>query len=38
MNDGESEISSGSLWFLRGLLIVVVVVVVWFAIDAMPWF
>ncbi len=37
MTAEEPEIGPGSLWFLRGLLIAVTLVVVWFAIDAMPW-
>jgi len=38
MTDEQAEISKGSLWLLRSLLIAVLLVVVWFAIDAMPWF
>jgi len=38
MTDEQVEISRGSLWFLRVLLIAVVLIVVRFAIDAMPWF
>ncbi len=36
----EEEISRASLWFLRFLVLLVLVVVLWFAYDALPksWF